>query len=63
MKASARWSDEFEMNELRRQSRARQLDQFIASVTRDFAELVGIDAERVIVDFRISSKTEQKSSR
>jgi hypothetical protein len=58
LKAFALWSDEFEMNELRRQSRARQLDQFIASVTSDFAELVGIDAERVIVDFRISSKTE-----
>ena len=58
LKAFALWSDEFEMNELRKQSRARQLDQFIARVTRDFAELVGMDAERVIVDFRISSKTE-----
>jgi hypothetical protein len=58
LKASALWSDEFEMNALGRQSKARQLDQFIARVTRDFAELVGVDAERVIVDFRISSKTE-----
>ena len=46
------------MNELHKQSRARESDQFIARVTRDFAELVGMDAERVIVDFRISSKTE-----
>ena len=58
LKASALWSEEFQINELRRQSKARQFDKFIASVTRDFAELVGIDAERVIVDFRISSKTE-----
>jgi hypothetical protein len=58
LKAFALWSDQFEINELRRQSKARRLDQFIASVTHDFAELVGIDAERVVVDFRISSKTQ-----
>jgi hypothetical protein len=57
LNASALWCDEFEVNELGRQSKARQLDQFIARVTRDFADLLGIDAERVIVDFRISSKT------
>jgi hypothetical protein len=57
LKGLALWSEEFEINELRRQSKARQLDHFIASVTREFAELVGIDAERVVVDFRISSKT------
>jgi hypothetical protein len=57
LKASALWSDEFAVNELGRQSKARQLDQLIARVASDFAELVGIDAERVIVDFRISSKT------
>jgi hypothetical protein len=56
----ALWSDEFEMKELRRQFRAKQLDQFMARVTREFAELVGIDSERVIVDFRISSKAEHQ---
>ena len=58
LKALALWSDEFEMKELRSQFRAKELDQFIARITREFAELVGIDSERVIVDFRISSKAE-----
>ena len=58
LNALALWSDEFEMKELRRQFRAKQLDQFMARVTREFAELFGIDSERVIVDFRISSKAE-----
>jgi hypothetical protein len=60
LKALALWSDEFEVKDLRTQFRAKQLDQFITRVTREFAELVGIDSDRVIVDFRISSKAEHR---
>jgi hypothetical protein len=61
LKALALWRREFAMKELHTQSSAKQLDQFIARVTSEFAELVGIDAERVTVDFRISSKSGRAS--
>jgi hypothetical protein len=59
LKALALWSDEFETKELGRESRAKQLDQFIARVTREFADLVGVGPERVIVDLRISSEVKK----
>jgi hypothetical protein len=57
LKKLALWVDEFQVDELDRQSKTEQLEQFIERVTREFADLVGINSRRVIVDFRISSKT------
>ena len=61
LKTLALWGDEFETKELRRQSKAKQWDELIARVTRDIAAFVGVGPERVIVDFRISSKAEKQS--
>jgi hypothetical protein len=59
LKAIALWNAQFEAKDLGRKSRAKQLDQFIARVTGEFADLVGVGPERVIVDFRISSEAKK----
>ncbi len=57
LKELALWVDEFQVDELDRQSKSKHLELFIDRVTREFADLIGVDSARVIVDFRISSMT------
>jgi hypothetical protein len=53
----ASWREEFQVDELRKVSKTKQIDEFIERVTRDFADLIGVDTKRVVIDFRISSST------
>jgi len=55
------WRDEFPADEMGKRSKVKQVDEFINRVTREFADLVGVDAERVAVDFRISSEASKQA--
>jgi hypothetical protein len=55
------WRDEFPADEMGKRSKVKQVDEFINRVAREFADLVGVDAERVAVDFRISSEASKRT--
>jgi hypothetical protein len=61
LKELAQWVHEFRVDELDKQSKCKQLELFIERVTREFADLTGVDSARVTIDFRISSMPRVKT--